>query len=37
LDIDYQIVPEPASFGLAAVGALLALVLMAFGRNRVHQ
>jgi hypothetical protein len=37
LDIDYQIVPEPASLGLAAVGALLALVLMRFGRNRVRQ
>jgi hypothetical protein len=37
LDIDYQVVPEPASLGLAAVGALLVLGLMCFGRNRVHQ
>jgi len=36
LVIDYQVVPEPASLGLAAVGALLGLYLCRFGRSRVH-
>jgi hypothetical protein len=36
LVIDYQVVPEPASLVLAAVGALLALVLTRIGRNRIH-
>lgn len=37
LEIDYQIVPEPASLGLAAVGVLMAMFLIRFGRNRVSQ
>jgi hypothetical protein len=36
LEIDYQIVPEPATFGLTAIG-VLTLILMCIGRNRVHQ
>jgi hypothetical protein len=37
LDIDYQIVPEPTSFVLAAVGVFVAMGLMRFGRRRAHQ
>jgi hypothetical protein len=37
LEIEYQIVPEPATFGLAAVGALLVLGLLRFGRKHAHQ
>jgi hypothetical protein len=37
LEIDYQVVPEPATFGLAAVGALLVLGLLRFGRKHAHQ
>jgi hypothetical protein len=37
LEIDYQIVPEPATCALATIGVLMAMFLVRFGRNRVTQ
>jgi hypothetical protein len=37
LEIDYQIIPEPATVGLAAIGATIALLFVRMGQRRCNK